>query len=56
MWSGPTSAVTAQVLFTVADIGSKVLYGVMLAKVVRVRSAAEGHRPALESSPHLASV
>ena len=55
VWSGPTSAVTAQVLFTVADIGSKVLYGVMLAKVVRVRSAAEGHRPALESSPHLAA-
>ena len=54
VWSGATSAVTAQVLFTAADIGSKVLYGVLLAKVCRVRSAAEGHGPALESSPHLA--
>jgi bacteriorhodopsin len=53
VWSGSTSAVTAQVLFTAADIGSKVLYGVMLAKVCRVRSAAEGHRPAIEASPHL---
>ena len=56
VWSGPTSAVTAQVAFTVADIGSKVLYGVMLAKVCRVRSAAEGHAPALQSSPHLTAV
>ena len=49
----PTTAVTAQVLFTAADIGSKVLYGVMLAKICRVRSAAEGFEPALASSPHL---
>ena len=53
--AGPASAVTIQVLFTVADIGSKVLYGVMLAKICRLRSAAEGHSPALEASPHLAS-
>ena len=51
--SSPTTAVTAQVLFTVADVGSKVLYGVLLAKICRVRSAAEGFAPALESSPHL---
>jgi bacteriorhodopsin len=49
----PTTAVTMQVLFTAADIGSKVLYGVLLAKICRVRSAAEGHAPAVESSPHL---
>jgi bacteriorhodopsin len=55
VWSGPASAVTTQVLFTVADIGSKVLYGVMLAKICRVRSASDGHRPAVESSPHLAA-
>ena len=48
-----TTAVTAQVLFTAADIGSKVLYGVLLAKICRVRSAAEGFPPAVESSPHL---
>ena len=48
-----TSAVVMQVLFTAADIGSKVLYGVLLAKICRVRSAAEGFAPALESSPNL---
>lgn len=41
-------AVLAQVLFTVADIGSKVLYGVLLAKVLRLRSAADGYAPARE--------
>ena len=55
VWSGATSAVTAQVLFTAADVGSKVLYGVLLAKICRVRSAAEGFAPALESSPHLSA-
>jgi bacteriorhodopsin len=53
--SSPTTAVTMQLLFTVADLGSKVLYGVLLAKICRVRSAADGHRPAVESSPHLAA-
>jgi bacteriorhodopsin len=53
--TSPSTAVTAQVLFTVADIGSKVLYGVMLAKLCRVRSAAEGFAPAVEASPHLSS-
>lgn len=48
-----STAVTAQLLFTVADVGSKVLYGVLLAKVCRVRSAADGFAPAIESSPHL---
>ena len=41
------SAVTGQLLFTVADIGSKVLYGVLLAKLCRLRSAADGWEPAL---------
>ena len=54
VWAGATSAVTAQLLFTAADVGSKVLYGVLLAKVCRVRSAADGFGPAVESSPHLA--
>jgi bacteriorhodopsin len=53
--AGPTTAVVMQVLFTVADVGSKVLYGVLLAKICRVRSAADGHAPALQSSPHLAA-
>lgn len=42
-----TTAVVAQVLFTVADVGSKVLYGVMLATLCRLRSAADGWEPAL---------
>jgi bacteriorhodopsin len=45
---GPTTAVAKQVLFSVADVGSKVLYGVLLAKVLRLRSAADGFGPALE--------
>ena len=36
------------VMFTVADVGSKVLYGVLLAKVLRLRSAADGYGPARE--------
>jgi bacteriorhodopsin len=43
-----STAVSAQLLFTAADIGSKVLYGVMLAKLCRLRSAADGYAPALE--------
>lgn len=39
-------AVWMQVLFSIADVGSKVLYGVMLAKVCRLRSAADGYGPA----------
>jgi bacteriorhodopsin len=41
-------AVVSQGLFTVADIGSKVLYGILLAKVLRLRSAADGYAPAIE--------
>jgi len=40
--------VVSQALFTTADIGSKVLYGVVLAKVLRLRSAADGYGPAHE--------
>ena len=46
----PTTAVVGQVLFTVADVGSKVLYGVLLAKVCRLRSAADGFAPAREAA------
>jgi bacteriorhodopsin len=44
----PEAAVLWQALFTVADLGSKVLYGVLLAKVLRLRSAADGYGPARE--------
>ena len=46
--STPEAAVLSQALFTVADLGSKVLYGVLLAKVLRLRSAADGYGPARE--------
>lgn len=42
------AVVLSQALFTAADIGSKVLYGVLLAKVLRLRSAADGYGPAHE--------
>ena len=53
-----TTAVVVQVLFTVADIGSKVLYGVLLAKVCRLRSAADGYEPArvLETASPVSSL
>jgi len=43
-----TGVVVAQGLFTAADVGSKVLYGILLAKVLRLRSAADGYGPARE--------
>ena len=42
----PELAVAKTALFTAADVGSKVLYGVLLAKVLRLRSAADGWEPA----------
>lgn len=44
------AAVLSQALFSVADIGSKVFYGVLLAKVLRLRSAADGYGPAREAA------
>jgi bacteriorhodopsin len=42
--------VTRQVLFTVADIVAKVIYGVMITKVAVDLSRAEGYQPALTES------
>ena len=42
------AAVVKQLLFTAADVGSKVLYRVLLAKVLRLRSTADGYGPARE--------
>lgn len=33
-----------QITYTVADIASKVIYGVLLARVAQIRSEAEGYR------------
>jgi bacteriorhodopsin len=45
---GAWAAVTRQFLYTMADIFSKVIYGVLLANVAQVLSAAEGFQPALD--------
>lgn len=44
-------AVARTLMFTAADVLSKIIYGLMLAKVLQIKSAAEGHGPALEEYP-----
>ncbi|WNN90012.1 bacteriorhodopsin [Gloeocapsopsis dulcis] len=45
---GAWAAVTRQFLYTMADIFSKVVYGVLLSSVAQTRSAAEGYEPAIQ--------
>lgn len=47
-WFSAEGAVTRQVLFCVADILSKAVYGVVLSYVSEVRSKEVGYRPAVE--------
>ena len=42
-------AVTRHYLFTIADVVSKIVFGVLLGKAMQVRSAEEGHEAALDS-------
>ncbi|MBW4528905.1 MAG: bacteriorhodopsin [Phormidium tanganyikae FI6-MK23] len=46
-WAG-RAGVTRQFLFTVADVFSKVTFGVLLSAVTQIRSAAEGYEPAVQ--------
>ena len=46
-------AVTRTFLFTVADATSKIMFGVLLGKVLQIRSAAEGYEPALGEFPQI---
>ncbi len=48
---GAWAAVTRQFLYTMADIFSKVIYGVLLTGVAQTLSAEEGFRPALDALP-----
>ncbi len=50
-WLSPTpnGMVARQILYTIADITSKVIYGVMLGQLATRLSAAEGYEPARES-------
>jgi bacteriorhodopsin len=46
-------AVVRTVLFTVADVTAKIVWGVLLGKVLTIRSAAEGYAPAREIYPEV---
>ena len=46
-------AVTRTFLFTIADVTSKIMFGVLLGKVLQIRSAAEGHEPAIAEFPQI---
>jgi len=48
---GAWAAVTRQFLYTMADIFSKVIYGVLLTNVAQTLSAEEGFQPALDAMP-----
>jgi hypothetical protein len=49
-WDGDAGGVLIrQALYTIADISSKLLYGVMLGRIAMMRSAQEGYLPAIES-------
>ncbi|MEM6912242.1 MAG: bacteriorhodopsin [Verrucomicrobiota bacterium] len=45
----PSGSVWRQVLFTIVDVTSKVVYGAMLSYVCMLRSAEDGYQPAVES-------
>lgn len=49
-WPTGDGMVARQLLFTIADITSKLLFGVMLGRVARLRSQELGYRPALRNS------
>ena len=46
--ASPTGVVIRQALFTVADVSSKVIYGLMITYIAIQRSAAEGFEPAMQ--------
>ena len=48
---GAWAAVTRQFLYTMADIFSKVVYGVLLTSVAQTLSVEEGFRPAIDALP-----
>lgn len=49
LWPSSTGMVSRQIIFTMADIVSKVIYGVLIGQVARIRSVAEGYQPAIET-------
>ena len=51
MWFEADGVVARQITYTVADVSSKVLYGVLLSYVAQKASAAEGYEPARRRLP-----
>lgn len=51
-WLSPTpnGMVARQILYTLADISSKVIYGVMLSQLATKLSALDGYRPAVDAT------
>lgn len=47
VWVSDEAVVLRQVLFTIADISSKLVFGIMLSRAARHRSIEEGYGPAL---------
>jgi hypothetical protein len=47
VWADGDGVVARQVLFTIADITSKLIFGVVLGRVARLRSKQLGYEPAL---------
>lgn len=50
-WADGNGILLRQVAFTVADITSKLVFGVMLSRAARFRSAHEGWEPAIAADP-----
>jgi len=48
---GAWSVVIRQFLYTMADVFSKVVYGILLTSIAQTRSAADRYEPALEAQP-----
>lgn len=53
MWFSADGVVAKQITYTVADITSKVIYGVLLGLIAQKRSALQGYEPAAQSYPSL---
>ncbi|GAB4243478.1 MAG: bacteriorhodopsin-like [Elainellaceae cyanobacterium] len=50
IWPTAWGAVTRQIIYTVADISSKVIYGAILSYIARKRSEALSHEPAVATA------
>ncbi len=49
IWPTSSGMVSRQIIYTMADIVSKVIYGILISQVGLIRSVAEGYQPAIET-------